>query len=212
MVIIVCYFTEDEPANSDGSSDYFEGKSGEELVNEEVQRQNGNLDDQENRDEAVEVENPNVGSDHDESEPEEDVDDVSDESGESDDSEGNDGMNDDGDNDDALYNDSPVSLPEFMLAILAFFIRHKLTGQCLGDLLSLIAMVCSPGNRCVKTLYKFKKYFSMIGKNIVEYHYFCAGCEGPLETEIEECVHCGPGQKVDSVSYTHLTLPTNREV
>jgi len=49
----------------------------------------------------------------------------------------------DDDGDDKLFNDSPVRLSEFMLAILTVFMRHRLTGKCLSDL-SLIAMICPP--------------------------------------------------------------------
>ena len=64
-----------------------------------------------------------------------------------------------GDGDDLLYPGSTITLGDAMLAILAFFMRRKLTGQCLNVLLSLIALLLPRNNQCVKSLYKFKKVF-----------------------------------------------------
>jgi len=80
----------------------------------------------------------------------------------SDEAESDDSADDDenmGGDDEHLYPNSVVTVGEALLAILAFFMRHKLTGQCLGDLLPLIALLCPPGNQCIKTLHKFKRVF-----------------------------------------------------
>ena len=55
------------------------------------------------------------------------------------DSEESDDSGDDEDNNDndRLFAGSPLSVSEFMLMMLTFM-RHKLTGTCLGDLLALI--------------------------------------------------------------------------
>lgn len=67
---------------------------------------------------------------------------------------------------------------------------HKLTGQCLNDLLSLIALHCVPNNLCIQTLFKFKKYFQMIGKSMLTCHFFCSVCQVSLEKKNSMCGTC----------------------
>jgi len=101
-----------------------------------------------------------------------------------------------------LFEGSRLSVGEFMLALQALSIRHKLTGVCLNDLLTLMEMLCPPQNNCVKTLYKFKKYFTTVGTARLVYHHYCATCLNPLERD-QACDHCeGP----QSVSY-FLEIP-----
>lgn len=89
-----------------------------------------------------------------------------------------------------LYNGAQITFGESLIAILSFVLSHKLTGQCLNDLLSLIALHCGPNNLCLTTLYKFKKYFRMIGKSMIICHFFCSVCEVPLETKTSLCATC----------------------
>ena len=103
---------------------------------------------------------------------------------------------DDSDGDDLLYQGATISVADAMLAILSLFMRHKLTGQCLNDILSLISLLLPDGHQCVRTLYKFKKYFSMIGQALLIFHYFCSKCEVPLATKTDNCNQCGENTEV----------------
>ena len=49
-----------------------------------------------------------------------------------------------------------------MLLIMTFAVVHKLSGEALKDLLSLIDMHCLVSHGLIQSLYKFKKYFGMI--------------------------------------------------
>ncbi|XP_026292423.2 major centromere autoantigen B-like [Frankliniella occidentalis] len=84
---------------------------------------------------------------------------------------------DDDHDDDPLYNGARSTFGQSMLAILTFILSHKLTGICVNDLLSLIELHCAANNLCVKTIYKFKQYFKMIGKNFITCHYYCSVCQ-----------------------------------
>jgi len=97
-----------------------------------------------------------------------------------------------GEDEDCRFEGSPVSFAEYMLAILTFTMRFSLSGQCLNELFKLIALMCPPENKCVKTLYKLKKYSAMIGSKSVVFHYFCSVCEGADGV----CEHCEGPTKV----------------
>lgn len=69
-------------------------------------------------------------------------------------------------------------------------LSHKLTGMCVSDLLSLIVLHCGRNNICLKTLHRFKNYFNMVGKNLIICHYYCSGCEIPLDGKDSICDDC----------------------
>lgn len=106
----------------------------------------------------------------------------------------NDGSEEEEDNDDEfnydnepIFNGSTLTFRESALAILSFILAHRLTGLCLIDLLALLSLHCGPGNLLLKSLFKFKKYFKMIGKDFIKLHYFCSVCETPLPTKNAVC-------------------------
>ncbi|KAK3919913.1 Halomucin [Frankliniella fusca] len=76
-----------------------------------------------------------------------------------------------------IFNGATVTFRESALAILTFILSHKLTGLCLIDLLLLLSLHCGRDNIILKTMYKFKKYFQMIGQNFIKLHYYCSNCE-----------------------------------
>lgn len=98
--------------------------------------------------------------------------------------------------DEPLHAGARVTFRESLLAILCFALKHKLTGVCVADLLSLIELHCGADSIALKTLYKFKKYFSMIGKQNINCHYFCSGCEVSLATENSVCQQCDGRHRV----------------
>ena len=52
----------------------------------------------------------------------------------------------------ALYQDSPLSVAESSLLLMAFSVRHKLSGVALEDLLELIQLHCPKPNKCITEL------------------------------------------------------------
>ncbi|KAJ1531912.1 hypothetical protein ONE63_000555 [Megalurothrips usitatus] len=86
-----------------------------------------------------------------------------------------------------LYDGAPITFRESLVAILTFAMCHRLTGVCINDLLSLIALHCRPNNLCLKTLSKFREYFSMIGTKIIVRHHYCSVCQVPLQDSKSVC-------------------------
>jgi hypothetical protein len=87
-----------------------------------------------------------------------------------------------------IFNGASITFREGALAILTFILTHKLTGLCLTDLLLLLlSLHCGANNILLKSLYKFKKYFQMIGKNFIKLHYYCSNCEKLLPGKTAAC-------------------------
>ncbi|XP_034247754.1 major centromere autoantigen B-like isoform X2 [Thrips palmi] len=95
-----------------------------------------------------------------------------------------------------LYDGAPITRLQSAVAILAFALSYKLSGACINDLLGLIALHCLPNNLCLKSLYLFRKFFDMLGRKDSVRHYFCSGCEVPLETKTSVCGNCGGRSEV----------------
>lgn len=89
-----------------------------------------------------------------------------------------------------LYAGATLTLQDSLIAIMTFVLTHSLTGACLLDLLSLIALHCPLGSLCVKSLYMFKKYFKNVGRGILVCHYFCSNCYESLENKNSQCTKC----------------------
>ena len=81
--------------------------------------------------------------------------------------------------DDPLYAGAAITVGVAMTLLLAFVVRHKLTNEAISDLLYLIDHLCPKPNRCCKTLYKFKKFFSFL---VVPFNccYYCSQCFNPI--------------------------------
>lgn len=89
-----------------------------------------------------------------------------------------------------LYPGASLTLQDSLIAIMTFVLTHSLTGACLLDLLSLIALHCPLGSLCVKSLYMFKKYFKNVGRGILVCHYFCSNCYELLDNKNSQCTKC----------------------
>ncbi|KAK3916377.1 Halomucin [Frankliniella fusca] len=89
-----------------------------------------------------------------------------------------------------LFPGAHLTLRQSLLSILTFSITHKLSGVCIADLLSLIALHCGPNEIGLKTLYRFKSYFSMIGKKSINCYYYCSVCEILLPNQNTQCQNC----------------------
>lgn len=73
---------------------------------------------------------------------------------------------------DRLFDGSPMSVSESALLIMAFAVRHKLSGVALQDLLSLVALHCPKPNKCIDELNHFHHFFQALKHPIVK-HYYC---------------------------------------
>ncbi|KAJ8683858.1 hypothetical protein QAD02_019650 [Eretmocerus hayati] len=94
-----------------------------------------------------------------------------------------------------LYHGAPLTVIESVLAILNVCIRFKVSGVLLGAILELICLHCPKPNNCLKTLYKFKKFFAKVELPLKR-HFYCCACGKKLE--IEFCSHCN---SKDDVNY-----------
>ena len=75
-------------------------------------------------------------------------------------------------NDQPLYQDSSLSISESSLLVMAFAVRHKLSGVALEDLLELIHLHCPKPNKCITEMKEFQLFFQALKHPIVK-HYYC---------------------------------------
>ena len=71
-----------------------------------------------------------------------------------------------------LYKDSPVSVGESSLLLMAFAVRHRLSGVALEDLLELIHFHCPKPNNCITELKDFELFFQALKHPIIK-HFYC---------------------------------------
>lgn len=74
--------------------------------------------------------------------------------------------------DQPLYQNSSLSISESSLLIMAFAVRHKLSGVALEDLLELIDLHCPKPNKCITEMKEFQLFFQALRHPIVK-HYYC---------------------------------------
>lgn len=95
-----------------------------------------------------------------------------------------------------LYQDSPVSVGESSLLLMAFAVRHKLSGVALEDLLELIHFHCPKPNKCITELKEFQLFFQALKHPILK-HFYCPNiiCKVYIGTSQPEsganCAVCG---------------------
>ncbi|KAJ1531341.1 hypothetical protein ONE63_000025 [Megalurothrips usitatus] len=92
--------------------------------------------------------------------------------------------------DQPLYDGAQITFRQSLLSILSFALKHKLTGACISDLLSLLHLHCADNSIALKTLYQFKKYFNMIGRDHVNCNYYCSVCQVALASKDTVCEQC----------------------
>lgn len=103
-----------------------------------------------------------------------------------------------------LYQNSPVTVAESSLLLMAFAVRHKLSGLALEDLLELIQFHCPKPNECITELKEFQLFFQAL-KHPVLKHFYCPNniCKVYIGTSHPEsgakCAVCGT--TVSSSSY-----------
>ncbi|KAL7299460.1 hypothetical protein TKK_0007701 [Trichogramma kaykai] len=119
-----------------------------------------------------------------------------DESSSDDDSSSSENEIDDKDNfDELLYPGAPITVGESLIMILKLTTRFEMTGVCLASILQTIAAHCIQPNKCITTLYKFKKIFSNIQVPLTR-HYFCGLCFSKLEDQ-----YCSTCENQENIRY-----------
>ena len=71
-----------------------------------------------------------------------------------------------------LYQDSTLSVAESSLLVMAFAVRHKLSGIALEDMLELIHFHCPKPNNCITELKEFQLFFQALKHPILK-HFYC---------------------------------------
>ena len=96
----------------------------------------------------------------------------------------------DQENDDApLYDGARLSVSESLITILNFSLWCNMTGIQLTEALRIIELHCPRNNKCVATLHKFKKHFSISNTPLVRHFYF-PGCTQRLGNKDSICTSC----------------------
>ena len=88
--------------------------------------------------------------------------------------------------DDLIYPGARISNAVSMLLIMAFCITHKLSGAAVKDLLSLIDIHCLKYHHLIRSLYKFKQYFTSLRSPLVN-HYYCPRCNISVNSDTICC-------------------------
>ena len=105
-----------------------------------------------------------------------------------------------------IYQGSSVTIAQSALLILSFALKHSITGVCLSDLLSLIAVHCLTTDIIHSSLYKFRKYFSKLNSPLI-IHKLCGHCDFSLAEEIDSCPNCNTNLIVDNNTSYFVEIP-----
>ena len=87
-----------------------------------------------------------------------------------------------------LYQDAQINYDDSMLLIMAFSVRHKLSGAAIEDLVQLLSLHCPEGANTVKNLREFQTFLQALQNPIVR-HYYCPrkGCQVYIGVEEPGC-------------------------
>ena len=96
-----------------------------------------------------------------------------------------------------LYTGAKLTVIESYVKIMKYALRHSLTKQALGDLLTLVddhLPTCS-----IVSLYRLRKLFLQLYEDIsFTRHYCCVICHSPLESPSSSCRHrCGADSTIE---------------
>uniref|UniRef100_A0ABD2XS72 Uncharacterized protein n=1 Tax=Trichogramma kaykai TaxID=54128 RepID=A0ABD2XS72_9HYME len=105
--------------------------------------------------------------------------------------------------DELIYDEGPITVAESILTILDLVSRFTISGALLSAILSTIELHCKKPNRCVKSVYKFKKAISSIKTPIIR-HSYCSICSLKLENSF--CKNCNK-----TVDYRHSRTKKNNQ-
>nr|XP_022308550.1 uncharacterized protein LOC111114507 [Crassostrea virginica] len=110
------------------------------------------------------------------------------------------------DADQPLYAGATITLAGSMILLIAFAMRHSLTGEALADLLVLLELHCLTPNLCQRNLKTFMDFFRSL-KVPLQFHYYCQQCflyHGTRKSDV--CPNCNTHAKANSTSY-FLVIP-----
>ena len=100
-----------------------------------------------------------------------------------------------------IYHGASITVAQSAILILSFALRHNITGECLSDLLTLIAFHCIDANGIHKSLYRFRAFFSDL-KAPLQFHKYCSKYEYLFGDENVTCPICNCNlNNKDNVSY-----------
>ena len=99
-----------------------------------------------------------------------------------------------------LYPGAPLKVAESTLSIFSITCSFKAPGVLLANIRTLIELHCIQPNNCVKSLYKFKQFFSKIESPLIR-HYYCSLCLSKLDKYF--CNNC---KQNENISY-FLEIP-----
>ena len=92
--------------------------------------------------------------------------------------------------DEPLYENSPVTLGQCLLLLMAFVLGNNLTNVAVGNLLNLLSMILPIGSRLPRTKYLFDIYFSTF-KEGLEHKFYCPSCQTLFQNNQKlKCVIC----------------------
>ena len=86
-----------------------------------------------------------------------------------------------------LYEGSSLTAASSSVLIMKYTMKHNLTREALGDLLSLLKLHCPSPNTCPSTLYHFKKHFQDLQYKPIM-HNFCNNCFQEITVNVSESV------------------------
>ena len=108
-----------------------------------------------------------------------------------------------------LYQDAPVTVAKSSLLLMAFAVRHKLSGIALEDLLELVHFHCPRPNKCITELKEFQLFFQALKHPVIK-HFYCPNviCKIYIGTSQPESgakfLVCGT---IVSCSYYFIEIP-----
>ena len=87
-----------------------------------------------------------------------------------------------------LYEGSALSVCASNVLIMKYKLKHNLTQDALGDLLSLLRIHCPSPNECPPSVYKFRKHFGQL-KYPINSHHFCSSCLWSIDdlSQVQSC-------------------------
>ena len=91
--------------------------------------------------------------------------------------------------DQPIYPGHTLTVQTSMVLILLFTLCHGISGTQLADLLTLISIHCLHPHPGIKSVYKFKQFFSMFSdvKSPVRKHFYCMSCMSPVNETDQVC-------------------------
>lgn len=113
-----------------------------------------------------------------------------------------------------IYKDSPLTIDESALLIMAFAVRHKISSVALEDLLKLIELHCPKPNKCTTEIKEFKSFFQAL-KHPIVYHYYCPNIVCQMYTGTSaprDCDNCTVCNTTLSKSAYFLEIPIAEQI